>query len=146
MLALLETFQDVDKSLTIQFMLYTIKVGNFLNSFDHKIVSEINVHINNCKRLSGNCNRTNTRYYYNGKGEIGFGYDREDGVYVKGTVVRWESPQNGHVSLETNSKLTAFFVPSIINMREEGAVGTKVKFKIGVSFDGLRAWDMEILE
>lgn len=145
MLGLLETFQNADTSLTIQFMLYTIKVGNFLKNFDSRIVSEINVHINNCKRLSGNSNRTNTRYYYNAKGEVGFCYDKEDGVYVNGTVIRWDSPQNGHVSLEANSKLTAFFVPSIINMREEGAVGTKVKFKIGVSFDGLRAWDMEIL-
>lgn len=146
MLALLETRQNINTSLTIQFMLYTIKLGNFLNNLDNGLVAEINDHINNCKRLSGNSNRTNSRYYYCGKGEVGFCYNRENSVFVNGMVTRWDSPQNGHVSLEVNSKLLAFFVPSIINMRQEGAVGTKVRFKIGVSFDGLRAWDVEIIE
>lgn len=146
MLAILETRPNTNTSLTIQFMLYTIKLGHFLQCLDNRLVLEINEHISNCKELSGNSNRTSSRYYYCGIGEVGFCYDKEKSIYVNGTVTRWDSPQNGHVSLDANPSLQAFFVPSIINMRQEGAVGTKVRFKIGVSFDGLRAWEVEDLE
>lgn len=146
MLAILETRPNTNTSLTIQFMLYTIKLGHFLQCLDNRLVLEINEHISNCKELSGNSNRTSSRYYYCGIGEVGFCYDKEKSIYVNGTVTRWDSPQNGHVSLDANPSLQAFFVPSIINMRQEGGVGTKVRFKIGVSFDGLRAWEVEDLE
>lgn len=144
-LARLETQEDVDKSLTKQFMLYTIKLGVYFENQDDKLVLEIRKHIENCKNLNINCNRTNTRYYYNGEEGLGICYEREEGMFVKGTVVKWDSPQNGHVSLDVDSRLQAFFVPSVIGMKEEGAIGTRVKFKVGVSFDGLRAWDVEII-
>lgn len=144
-LAILETQEDVDTNLTIQFMLYTIKLGVYFNNQDDKLILEIKEHIESCKKLNANCNRTNTRYYYNGEGNLGICYEREKGMFVKGIVIKWDSPQNGHVSLDVDPRLQAFFVPSVIGMKEEGAIGTKVKFKVGVSFDGLRAWDVEII-
>ncbi len=144
-LAMLETQENVDLSLTVQFMLYTTKLGVYFKNQDDKLILEIKEHIDKCKILNRNCNRTNTRYYYNGEGELGICYEREKGMFVKGTVIKWDSPQNGHVSLDVDSRLQAFFVPSVIGMKEEGAIGTKVKFKVGVSFDGLRAWDVEII-
>lgn len=142
--AFLETLDCAEDSLTVQFMLYVIKLGRYLQSYDERTLSEILHHIERCKKLNQNSNRVSTRYYYNGQNEVGFCYEKDDAKNLTGRVTRWESPQNGHLSLEIQPKLSAFFVPSVIGMWEEGAVGSRVSLKLGVSFDGLRAWDLQI--
>lgn len=145
MIAFLETIDNVQNSLTAQFMLYVIKFGKYYHTLDGKALEEILNHIDYCKRLNQNSDRISTRYYFNDLGKVGICHEREEGIYLEGIVKRWTSAQNGQLSLLFCPKLSAFFVPSIINMREEGAVGTKVKFRLGMSFDGFRAWDLKII-
>lgn len=140
MIAILETLNDAENNLTIQFMLYVIKLTRFLNDQDDITLFEILHHINRCKALNKNSKRVDTRFYFGGDREIAICYDREKAKSLQGTVIKWESRQNGHLSLDISPKLSAFFVPSVIGMEKEGAVGTKVQFKLGASFDGLRAW------
>lgn len=146
MIGILETMEGMEENLTAHFMLYTIKVCIYLVSADERYRAEVLEHIRVCRKLNKNSNKVSTRYYYNSKEEIGLCFEREKGTYLKGTVSKWVSPQNGHLTLEACPQFTAFFVPSIIGLREEGAVGTKVLFKLGFSFDGLRAWDVKIEE
>lgn len=140
MMAFLGTMDDADKNLTVQFMLYVIKLGLYLKSYDDKLLSDILDHIVLCKKLNRNSNRVSTRYYYSGTGPIGFCHEQEHGEIFEGTVTKWNSPQSGYLSLDHQPKLSAFFVPSVIGMHEEGAVGSKLDWKLGVSFDGIRAW------
>lgn len=145
MIAFLETMDKEEKNLTVQFMLYVIKLGKYFQSLDERTLHEILKHIDNCRKLNQNSDRGNTRYYYDKDSSLGFCHDRDKGVYLNGKVTHWISHQNGRLSIALQPSLSAFFVPSIINMREEGAVGTEVRFRLGVSFDGLRAWDVEII-
>lgn len=139
-LAFLGTMDNAENSLTIQFMLYVIKLGQYFKSRDDRLLLEILEHIKSCKRLNQNSNKSSTRYYYSGQKGIGFCYSFDKGKVFKGTVTKWDSPQNGRLSINIQPRLSVFFVPSVISMPEEGAVGSELEFKLGVSFDGLRAW------
>lgn len=140
MKGLLETIPDCVNNMSAQFMLYVIKLGEFLNTGNTALVNEVLEHMKKCRDLSDNSQRKSIRYFYCGdKTVFGFSAKFEDALKVNGTVSQWIGEQNGKIALDKDSRLKAFFVPSAIGMYEDGAVGTKVKFILGVSFDGLRS-------
>lgn len=140
MVGFLETLHDCNNNMSAQFMLYVIKLGEFLNTGNAVLVDEVLDHMKKCRELSDNSQRKSIRYYYCGnKTKVGFSAKLEQAIEVEGTVSKWIGGQNGRIALDKDSHLKVFFVPSAIGMNVDGAVGTKVKFFLGVSFDGLRS-------
>jgi hypothetical protein len=80
-------------------------------------------------------------------------WDREKGFYantsrlerVEGRVTRINAPESGFLEL-SSCGLPVFFVPAKANVEKGRDENARVTFYLGFSYEGLRAWNVELTD
>lgn len=64
---------------------------------------------------------------------------------VEGKIVDIHNPGAGQIMV-TSCALKAFFVPAVANVYKDRDENRRVKFLLGFSYDGLRAWQVKVVD
>ncbi len=146
-LGLLETQQDLESNLTVNFLLYTTYFCKYMQTGNIDDANQTSKYIEICKKLSNKENKqTYTQWYYTDEGDCPISFEKK-GTKIAGTVIgNCQNSQSEYLTIDSFSKFRAFFVPKHTRLKKDQSFGVHVKFYIGFSYDGLRAWEVDIIE
>lgn len=144
----LESLKKLENNLTANFLLYIGYFAKFCETKDVNLGSRVKEGITACKKLGKNDRKfQTTQLYYSGIGNFPITMKSEGCKKLKGTVSdEIKNVQSGYVTLDINPKFSAFFVPAHTELKKEQAFGKKIETIIGFSYDGLRAWEVKLIE
>lgn len=149
MLGILETLPDRDSNATANYFCSILYFCKYLETKDDKMIDDMYECLQISKRLAGNRkNQIATHYYLTSvltgvNNNLPLEFDRDNAQWFDATVIEAESAQSGHLTLDMNSRLRAFFVPMHTELKRNQELNQRVKVKIGFRFDGLSAWEIK---
>lgn len=141
---LLQSLHDLDKNQTANFLLYVLYFCKFIETNHRTYAVESSKCMSVCRTLAKNNSKsTSSKLFYAANNSLQLVEDHNDMFIFNGTINREiKSTQSGYVALDIHPGFEAFFVPAHTDLKKEQSFNCKVKFSLGFSYDGLRAFDV----